>query len=371
MGNTTPRLLIHMNWGLFIFSILLFCTGIINLYSAGGILREFGMVVTPFYKQQLIWGVSGLLVMLGALLFDYRHFKSLALPMYILAVVLLLLVLGVGEVNSGARRWLSFGLFNAQPSELAKIAILLMGARILSKGKAPLNWARLLEAGSICVLPVLLILLQPDLGTALNILLLLGGMFLFKGIKLRVLALLMIILPLCLPLGWQFMHEYQKERVRTFLDPQRDRKGSGWNIIQSQIAIGSGQVWGKGYMQGTQDKLLFLPENHTDFALAVFGEEWGFAGCAALTAMFCLFLLSICTTVRDAKDRFGSYIAAGAFFYFFWQILINMGMVLGIMPVVGIPLPFISYGGSATLVNSFIIGMVLNVSMRRFVFKVG
>ncbi len=371
MSNSLPRLLLHMNWALFIFSVLLFGVGIINLYSAGGVLREFGMVVTPFYQQQLVWGAAGLTVMIGTQLFDYRHLKSLAVPAYLVAVALLLMVLLFGEVNSGARRWLNLGLFNAQPSELAKIAILLMGAKILSRGKSPLNWLKLLEAGSICILPVLLILLQPDLGTALNILLLLGGMFLFRGIKLKVLAVLVIVLPLCLPLGWQFMHEYQKERVRTFIDPQRDRKGSGWNIIQSQIAIGSGQMWGKGYLQGTQDKLLFLPENHTDFALAVFGEEWGFAGCTALTAMFCLFLLSICTTVRDAKDRFGSYIAAGAFFYFFWQILINMGMVLGIMPVVGIPLPFISYGGSATLVNSFMIGMVLNVSMRRFVFKTG
>lgn len=371
MSNVTPRLFLHMNWSLFVLTLALFGVGLVNLYSAGGILREFGMVVTPFYQQQLVWGTAGLAVMLGTLLFDYRHFKSLALPAYLAAVVLLILVLLVGEVNYGARRWLSLGLFNAQPSELAKIAILLMGARILSRGKSPLNWLKLLEAGSVCVLPVLLILLQPDLGTALSILLLLGGMFLFRGIKLKVLAVLVVVIPLCLPLGWQFMHEYQKERVRTFLDPQRDRKGSGWNIIQSQIAIGSGQVWGKGYMQGTQDKLLFLPENHTDFALAVFGEEWGFAGCVALTSMFCLFLLSICTTVRDAKDRFGSFIAAGAFFYFFWQILINMGMVLGIMPVVGIPLPFISYGGSATLVNSFMIGMVLNVSMRRFVFKTG
>jgi rod shape determining protein RodA len=329
------------------------------------------MVVTPFYQQQLVWGASGLMVILGLLLFDYRHFKSLAVPTYLAAVFLLLLVLVVGEVTYGARRWLSLGLFNVQPSEVAKIAILLMGAKLLSRGKAPLGWLKLLEVGALCVLPVGLIMLQPDLGTALNILLLLGGMLLFRGIKLKALAVLVIILPLCIPLGWQFMHEYQKDRVRTFIDPQRDRQGRGWNIIQSQIAIGSGQVWGKGYLQGTQDKLLFLPENHTDFALAVFGEEWGFAGCVALTSMFCLFLLSICATVRDAKDKFGSYIAVGAFFYFFWQILINMGMVLGIMPVVGIPLPFISYGGSATLVNSFIIGIVLNVSMRRFVFKTG
>ncbi len=371
MTNGAPRLLLHMNWGLLFLSLLLFALGIINLYSAGGVLHEDGMVVTTFYQRQMVWGLAGLAVMLGTLLFDYRHLKSMSVGVYVAAVVLLILTLMFGEVIKNARRWLNFGLFNVQASELAKIAILLICARFLARGKNPLDWRQLLGITGICMVPVGLILLQPDLGTALNLLLIMGGMILFRGVKLKVLLVLVVLIPLLLPVGWHFMHDYQKERVYTFLDPQRDPKGSGWNIIQSQIAIGSGQTWGKGFLQGTQDKLLFLPENHTDFALAVFGEEWGFAGCATLTTLFCLFLLCICNTARDAKDRFGTYIAAGAFFYFFWLILINMGMVLGMMPVVGIPLPFISYGGSATLVNSFLLGMVLNVSMRRFVFKVG
>jgi rod shape determining protein RodA len=166
-----------------------------------------------------------------------------------------------------------------------------------------------------------------------------------------------------------FMKEYQKQRVLTFLNPGDDPLGSGYHIIQSQIAIGSGEMWGKGFMEGTQSQLRFLPEKHTDFAFAVFGEEWGFVGCLILLVLFCLFLLAIFNTARDAKDRFGSFLSAGVFFYFFWQFLINMGMVMGLMPVVGIPLPFISYGGSATLVNFCLIGLVLNVSMRRFVFK--
>jgi rod shape determining protein RodA len=219
------------------------------------------------------------------------------------------------------------------------------------------------------LVPAGLVFFQPDLGTCLNIMLLLGGMLLFRGIKAYIFRLFCVAIPLLLPLGWFFMKPYQKQRVLTFLDPSNDPLKSGYHIIQSHIAIGSGQTWGKGFLEGTQNQLRFLPEKHTDFAIAVFGEEWGFVGCIILLTLFCCFLLSILTTVRDAKDRFGSMLAAGVFFYFFWQFLINMGMTMGLLPVVGIPLPFISYGGSNTLVNFSLIGLVLNVSMRRFVFK--
>ena len=165
------------------------------------------------------------------------------------------------------------------------------------------------------------------------------------------------------------MHDYQRQRILTFLDPGNDPRGTGYHIIQSRIAIGSGELWGKGFREGTQSQLRFLPERHSDFAVAVFGEEWGFVGCVALVTLFCLFLLSIFSSAVQAKDRFGSTLVVGVFFYFFWQIFINMGMVIGLMPVVGIPLPFISYGGSATVVNFTLLGIVLNVSMRRFMFK--
>ena len=165
------------------------------------------------------------------------------------------------------------------------------------------------------------------------------------------------------------MHDYQRQRVLTFLNPGDDPRGTGYHILQSRIAIGSGEIWGKGFAEGTQSQLRFLPERHSDFAVAVFGEEWGFVGCVALVTLFCLFLLSIFSTAVQAKDRFGSMLVVGVFFYFFWQIVINMGMVIGLMPVVGIPLPFISYGGTSMLVNFLLLGIVLNVSMRRFMFK--
>jgi rod shape determining protein RodA len=221
------------------------------------------------------------------------------------------------------------------------------------------------------LVPAGLIIKQPDLGSGLSVLLLLGGMILFKGLRKRVFQVLCLVVPVCLPFGWFFLHDYQKQRILTFLDPGNDPLGAGYHILQSQIAIGSGGFWGKGFLEGTQSQLRFLPEKHTDFAFAVFGEEWGFAGAMLLLGLFCAFLYQIFIVSQEAKDEFGSFLCAGVFFYFFWQVLINMGMVLGLMPVVGIPLPFISYGGSASVVNFCLIGLVMNVSMRRFVFKKG
>lgn len=363
------RLLTHINWGLLATTLLLFGVGIVNLYSASGTRIEEGIVLSPYYERQLIWGGVGIVVMLLCMSFDYRHLQATALPLFLIAVVGLLAVPFFGKVIYGARRWIDLGLFNFQPSEMAKIAVLIMGAQVLSLESASLSWLRLIKVLSVGLVPAGLIALQPDLGTALTVLALLGGMILYHGLKPRVLKVCLAAVPLLLPLAWLAMHDYQKQRILTFLDPTNDPRGAGYHIIQSQIAIGSGQLWGKGFLQGTQSQLRFLPEKHTDFAVAVFGEEWGFVGCALLIGLFCLFLLGIFNTVRDAKDRFGSTLAAGIFIYFFWQMLINTGMVLGLMPVVGIPLPFLSYGGSAMQVNFALVGLVLNVSMRRFVFK--
>lgn len=363
------RLISKMNWPLLGLCVILFTMGVLNLYSASGFRLEEGVAVNPFYRKQLIWGAMGLVGMLFFLLFDYRHLKTLAWPIFIITVCLLVAVPVFGKTIYGAKRWISLGFFNLQPSELAKIATLLIGARLLSRRQGRLGWGELMIVLMVGGIPAGLIVIQPDLGSALNLLLLLGGIILYRGLTARVLKTLLIITPLLLPLGWFFLHDYQKQRILTFLNPGRDPLGAGYHIIQSQIAIGSGRIWGKGFLEGTQSQLRFLPEKHTDFAVAVFSEEWGFVGSMVLLGLFCLFLYSIYATARDAKDRFGSFLAAGVYFYFFWQICINMGMVLGLMPVVGIPLPFISYGGSATVVNLCLIGLVLNVSMRRYVFK--
>jgi len=363
------RLLLHINWGLLLSALLLFLVGVINLYSASGARLEDGISVSPFYRKQLVWGLMGAGAMLLCTFVDYRRIERLAIPAYVAILILLCLVPLVGKTVYGAKRWLDLGIINLQPSELAKFTVLIMGAKVLSRSGESLGWWRLFKVFLVGLIPFALIVQQPDLGTGLTVLVLLGGMMLFHGVKWRVLRICLIAVPLLLPLGWFVLHDYQKERILTFLDPSRDPRGSGYHIIQSQIAIGSGEMFGKGFLDGTQSQLRFLPEKHTDFAIAVLGEEWGFVGCIALLFLFCLFLSAIYNTVRDAKDRFGSTLTAGIFFYFFWQIIVNMGMVIGLMPVVGMPLPFISYGGSAMMVNCTLLGIVLNVSMRRFVFK--
>ncbi len=369
MTMNERRLLLHINWGLVITSLLLFTAGIINLYSASGVLQEGGVILASYYQKQLVWGLTGLVVMLCCTVIDYRRFERLAIPVYIAVLVLLCLVPFIGKTVYGAKRWIDLGVVNIQPSELAKFTVLILGAKVLAKQSDTLGWRQLGKVLAIGLLPFALIVRQPDLGTALTVLALLGGMVLFHGVKWRVLRVCLVAVPLLLPLGWFVLHDYQQERILTFLEPSRDPKGAGYHIIQSQIAIGSGEMFGKGFQGGTQSQLRFLPEKHTDFAIAVLGEEWGFVGCMGLVVLFCLFLSSIYNTVRDAKDRFGSMLAAGIFFYFFWQIVINIGMVVGLMPVVGMPLPFISYGGNAMLVNCALLGIVFNVSARRFVFK--
>ncbi len=373
MGFIDRRLLTYMNWGLLSSTAVLFFVGIANLYSASGVRLEDGITLAPFYQRQLIWGGLGFAAMLVCMSFDYRHLQSFALPFFLCSLILLLMVPVFGKVVYGARRWIDLGFMHFQPSEAAKLAVLIMGAQVLAKENHSLSWKALGKALAVGLVPAALIQAQPDLGTALTVFALAGGMILYHGLQPRVLKCCIVAVPLLLtvllPLAWYGMHDYQRQRVLTFLDPTSDPRGSGYHIIQSQIAIGSGEMWGKGFQQGTQSQLRFLPEKHTDFAVAVFGEEWGFVGCVALLALFCLFLLGIFSTVRDAKDRFGSTLAAGIFIYFFWQMIVNTGMVLGLMPVVGIPLPFLSYGGSATLVNFSLVGLVLNISMRRFVFK--
>ena len=363
------RLITHANWSLLAFTAMLFFVGAANLYSASGIRLEDGITVAPFFHKQLLWGGVGLLCMIICTLFDYRHLRTLALPFFILSLLLLLMVPFVGKTVYGAKRWIDLGFFSLQPSEVAKITTLLLAATLLSRFKDPLNGLELCIMLAVVALPCLLIFIQPDLGTTLLILFLLGGIILYHGVKRYVFKICCLLIPLLLPASWLLLRDYHKERILTFLDPSRDLQGAGYHITQSQIAIGSGQMWGKGFQGGTQSLLRFLPEKHTDFAIAVFSEEWGFFGCVVLLTLFCCFLLCIINTARGAKDHFGSLLCAGVFFYFFWQILINIGMVVGLVPVVGIPLPFVSYGGTATIVNFIMLGLVINVSMRRFMFK--
>ena len=364
------RLFGHINWSLLACLAMLFFVGLLNLYSASGTRLEDGVMVSSFYQKQILWGLCGMGCMLVTMSFDYHRLRNFAWPLYWITLILLLIVALIGKNVYGATRWISFGVFSIQPSELAKISVLVLGARLLAQDGQPLGWKRFFCVLGMGLLPCAFILKQPDLGTSLMLLLILGGMILFHGMRAAVLRSCLVAIPCAVPTLWFLgMHDYQRQRILSFLDPGNDPRGTGYHILQSRIAIGSGQLWGKGFTEGTQSQMRFVPERHSDFALAVFGEEWGFIGCVSLVALFCFFLLSIFSSAIQAKDRFGSMLVVGIFFYFFWEILINICMVIGLMPVVGIPLPFISYGGSATLVNFTLLGIVLNVSMHRFIFK--
>lgn len=340
------------------------------MWSASGTRLEEGIAFSDFYQRQLIWGSIGLCAMLCFMCLDYHKLGNIAWLLYIISIALLILVPVAGKTVYGAKRWLSLGFMSFQPSEVAKLAVLILAARLLAREKENLGWKSFIKIMAICLTPAALIVLQPDLGTTLLLLAILGCMIIFHGVRSYVFKTCAVALPCVAVFMWFVgMHDYQRQRILSFLDPGNDPRGSGYHILQSRIAIGSGEIWGKGFGEGTQSQLRFLPERHSDFAVAVFGEEWGFAGCVALVTLFCLFLLSIFSTAVQARDRFGSMLVVGVFFYFFWQIVINMGMVIGLMPVVGVPLPFISYGGSATVVNFALIGIVLSVSMRRFMFS--
>ena len=366
MDKTKQPLLRHLNWILLGCTLALFLVGEINLVSASGARLEAGIMQNSFYQRQLIWGLIGLVCMTCVICFDYHKLVRVSWYFYGITLILLILVPIAGTTVYGAKRWLSLGSFSIQPSEMAKFALLLVTAKILSTRTEVLGWKDFGIILLVAAPPLLLILKQPDLGSALMLIFIVGGMVVFHGLKASIVGVSVLALPCIAAFMWFVgMHDYQRQRILTFIAPEDDPLGSGYHILQSIIAIGSGQLWGKGFAQGSQSQLRFLPERHSDFALAVFGEEWGYVGCVVLIGLFVLFMMAILTTIIQSKDRFGSMLCVGVFFYFFAEISINMGMVVGLMPVVGIPLPFISYGGSATIINFTLVGLVLGISMRR------
>lgn len=239
------RLLTYINWGLVAATLLLFWVGIGNLYSASGVRVEDGISLAPYYERQMIWGAFGLIAMVACMSFDYRHLQAMALPFFLIVLFSLCLIPLFGKVIYGARRWIDLGFFHFQPSEMAKIAVLLMGAQVLSLDGEPLSWKKLFQVSCVGGIPAAFIVCQPDLGTALTVLAILGGMILYHGLKKRVLLVCLISIPLLLPMAWFALHDYQKQRIMTFLDPSNDPRGAGYHIIQSKIAIGSGQIWRK------------------------------------------------------------------------------------------------------------------------------
>jgi len=312
----------------------------------------------------------GLGVMGVTLTYDYRHLEKLSYPIYIITIVLLLAVMFGGKMVSGSRRWLPLGPLAFQPAEIAKIAIILALATYFNR-RARLEamyLKDLIVPGVLVLIPVALIIKQPDLGSGILVALVAVSIILFVGVRWRTLMGCGLTLIMLSPVIWHFLKDYQRQRVLTFLDPGKDPLGAGYHIIQSMIAVGSGQFWGKGFLQGTQSQLYFLPEQHTDFVFSVFAEEWGFMGSAVLLLLFTALALWGLSVARDCKERFGHLLAVGVTALIFWQIFINLCMVTGFLPVVGIPLPLFSYGGSSLITTWLGVGFLLNIRMRRYLF---
>jgi rod shape determining protein RodA len=359
------RLVQYFNWLLLGVVFLIIAIGLLTLKSAVSAGHNpQGML----YTKQLIWYSMGLVVMISCFLFNYKLLDRWAPTIYLVCVLLLIAVFLFGRIGGGSRRWLSFGPFSLQPSEPIKIAVIVMLARYYSRivNTDGFTLKELITPFLLIVLPFVLIVKQPDLGTALLVGLIAGSITLFVKIERRSLIGLIVSAALCVPAVWVLLKDYQKNRILTFLDPDRDPLGAGYHIIQSKIAIGSGMITGKGYLNGTQNILSFLPEQHTDFIFSVLAEEWGLLGALALFLLFLMLLLLGLNIAYQCRDAFGTILAVGITSLIFWQVIINIGMVMGLMPVVGMPLPLVSYGGSSTLTLMIGIGILLNISMRRF-----
>lgn len=351
---------------LVIFAFVLMAIGLVNLFSATSNMPGEGL---PFYLRQLIW--FGIGVMFGAVVFaiDYRYYEELAYPLYLLCLLGVIAVLIYGLIVGGGQRWIKIWVFYLQPSELMKISLILALARFFVRHEREAYRLRdLIVPSAMMLIPAILVARQPDLGTAMVMTLITFSIFVFVGISLRSFLILCSLLFLATPLFWFMLKGYQRMRILAMLNPQLDPLGAGYHIIQARIAIGSGGLLGKGYLQGSQYKLNFLPEHHTDFIFAVLGEEWGFLGCAVVLALYLSLILWGLTRGIATQDRFGAIVAFGVVAMIFWHVVINVGMVLGVMPVVGLPLPLLSYGGSSAVATLIGIGLMLNVRARRHVF---
>jgi len=360
---------------IWLYAILIIVLGLIALFSA-----SYGnaRVSQKVFYDQLICSGLGLIGMWYLSRLDYRKFYDLAYVFYAINIILLIWVLAAGRNALGATRWLEIGGVNFQPSEFMKVSLIFALSRYLSNRRPTLSFGffsrtqviikDLIIPFLLTLIPMALIFKQPDLGTAL----LLFGMFVMiifvSGLEYRYIFSFLSICAALVPFGWHFLKQYQKDRLLVFLNPNIDPLGAGYTIIQSKIAIGSGQLFGKGWLSGTQSQLNFLPERHTDFIFSVIGEEWGLVGGILLIGLYFLLINCSLTIAGQIKDKFGTFVAVGIVSILSLQVIINLGMVMGLFPIVGITLPFVSYGRSSLVKSVIMIGFLLNLSKKRTIF---
>ncbi len=350
--------------------LLLNIFGLVNLYSATH--GPSSTDVQTLFIQQIVWLVAGWSIFFFVTFLDYLWINKLVWAMYIINVGALVYTDLHGKVVLGGQRWIDLHFFRYQPSETMKLALILILAKILvtknPEGRG-MGLRELFLPLMLVLIPFILTVKQPDLGTAMTLLLIGGTMLFFVKIRREIIVFISVIGIIAMPLVWQYgLKDYQKHRVLTFISPDSDPQGKGYNSIQSRIAVGSGQITGKGFRQGTQSQLEFLPERHTDFIYSVLSEEWGFFGSVIVMGIFIwLFLVSFEISLK-ARDRNGALITVGVTAYLFWHMFVNIGMVIGLLPIVGVPLPLLSYGGSGMLTTMLGLGLVSSVAYRRYLF---
>ena len=358
------RLLFNFDWIMLLAVLLVAGMSLVNLYST----TYAGVGTAVFFKQTQFY-IVGFILILAIITFDYRILLSWNYQLYTLIIILLLITLFFGGSIAGTQRWLNLGFFRLQPSEPAKLMLVITLASYYSRKDTGRGFAlgELVVPIVLTGLPFVLILVQPDLGTALMLVAIFVTMTIFVKLKWSALAILSGAGLSTIIIGWNFfLKPYQKLRIETFLNPEGDPMKGGYHIMQSKIAVGSGEIVGKGYLKGTQGHLHFLPERHTDFAFSVWAEEWGFAGCLFFLACYFFMILWGLNICISARDKFGVLLAFGIISLIFWQAVINLLMIMGFLPVVGIPLPLFSYGGSSLLTTLIGIGILMNIRMRRF-----
>lgn len=357
MLRVDRRLLVQFDWQIF---------GLAGLLIVAGLLTVSTLVPRLGARQLMALGIATVAAMVLVSV-DYRTLARWACWGYGLGLVTLVAVLVAGRSALGARRWIDVGPVGLQPSELFKLAFIgTLAVYLAARESHRPGWDRVLVPLALTLPAVGLIVKQPDLGTALTLLPVAAALIVVGGARWRHLGMLAGCGLAVLPVFWFLLRDYQRERILVYVDPSRDPLGSAWNVIQAKITIGSGQLWGKGLFGGTQSRLAFLPERHTDFVFAAFAESWGFLGAVALLIVYVLLVLRGFEVAATARDTLGSLLATGATVLLASQALVNLGMVTGLLPVVGIPLPFVSYGGSALLTAVGAVALIANVRMRRF-----
>jgi rod shape determining protein RodA len=350
------------DWPLLAITLIISALGVVQIYSA-----THGTKFQDAWWKQIVWIALGLGLMWAVASIDYHTLLGQVGFFYVGTVVALGVTVFAGTKIFGSRRWISIAGVNFQISEFAKLVIILMVARYLSELKRDeVGIGDLLKLGALVGIPALLVMRQPDLGTSLTYVAILGAGILLAGLRWHHLAAIALVAGLSVPLAWPFLNDYQKARLETFVNPDADPRGRGYQVIQSRIAVGHGGIWGTGATRGTQTQLRFLPVAHTDFIFSAFAEEQGFVGVVVVLGMYFLLIMQIVQNAQTAPDRSGMYICTGVAALLLFHLLVNVGMVVGSMPVTGIPLPLMSSGGSNLFSVFMMLGLVNNVRLRRF-----